>query len=466
MQPDGCLEHLGRKDFQIKVRGNRVEVEMVEAALLRSGLVLEAAVTATHTDSDAEPRIVAYIVSATDPPPSVGALRAALAHLPASTRPAEFVLCDALPLGENGKVDARALATGPRTRPLLDAELAPARSHLEAELVAIWEELLQVRPVGVHDPFDELGGDSLLAATLLTGIEEKLCRELPFWLIARNRTIEELARAIEGEAPALDEPIVELAPRNGDLLPFFFAHGDYAGGALYCSRLAKSLEPRGFYAIAPHGLHGGAVPTTVEAMAAERVAALRELFPQGPYLLGGHCNPGGLVALEMARQLRAEGVPAALVLIGTTPPNARRGILPTARALRAGIRLGSRAARLPDERAERLFWLARSLATRIAEAGSPPQPPDPRTVGTRDAWSRAVGSYLAPRYAGPVALLWPEDDRFDADEAVRRWRRVGVEPETRVVPGDHLTVVTRHLGATAEALERALASSERQLRRT
>src|SRR5436309_3634175 len=94
---------------------------------------------------------------------------------------------------------------------------------------------------------------------------------------------------------------------GGSKRPFFFLHGDWKGTAFFCFPLARELgADQPFYALEPYQFDGLAVPPTVETMAAAHIQSMRDVQPEGPYLLGGWCN-GGLVAYEMARQLQAAG---------------------------------------------------------------------------------------------------------------------------------------------------------------
>src|SRR4029079_13972114 len=109
MRPDGCLVYLGRKDFQVKVRGHRVEIAEIEAALLNLKEVKKAAVVARE-DRRGDTRLVGYVVAAFDPAPSPGELRRQLrAVLPEYMVPSTFVLLDELPVTPSGKMDRRAL---------------------------------------------------------------------------------------------------------------------------------------------------------------------------------------------------------------------------------------------------------------------------------------------------------------------------------------------------------------------
>jgi acyl-CoA synthetase (AMP-forming)/AMP-acid ligase II len=138
MQPDGCLEHLGRKDLQVKIRGFTVEVSAIEIACLEHPQIREA-IIATAEDARGDTRLVAYLVPNQQPPPSSSALRRFLTEkLPDYMVPSEFVLRDALPLTPGGKVDRQALAAPAPARPQLDTVFMAPRTAVEVELAKIW----------------------------------------------------------------------------------------------------------------------------------------------------------------------------------------------------------------------------------------------------------------------------------------------------------------------------------------
>ena len=161
-----CLVHQGRRDFQVKVRGHRIEIEEVEGALVALDGIRDA-VVAPWDGGAGEPRLVAYVVPERELLPTVGALRRALgATLPEHLIPAAFVSLDALPLTATGKVDRRTLPPPPRQRPHLGAPPIPPRTPIERALADIWAEVLALDAVGVDDAFLDLGGDSLRAAQI------------------------------------------------------------------------------------------------------------------------------------------------------------------------------------------------------------------------------------------------------------------------------------------------------------
>src|SRR6185295_7087094 len=159
--PAGELEHRGRTDHQVKVRGFRVELGEIEAALHRLACVREAVVVARE-EAPGEARIVAYVVPAGEPSPSIAELRAGLKELlPDFMLPAAFVTLEALPLTPSGKIDRRTLPAPDRLRQPAETEFVAPQSPLEEALTAIWGEVLRRDKIGVHDNFFELGGDSI-----------------------------------------------------------------------------------------------------------------------------------------------------------------------------------------------------------------------------------------------------------------------------------------------------------------
>ena len=193
---DGHLEHVGRKDLQIKIRGFRIETAEVEGAVVSLYGVREAAVVAQQ-DGGAEPRLVAYVVPVVPPGPTVTALRRLLAErLPPHMVPSTFVALDRLPLMPSGKVDRGALPRPDRSRPALERAFAAPRTPVEAAVAAIWREVLSVDAVGVHDPFLELGGNSLLAARIVTRLLEDFRLDLPPRLLLEADTVAGLATVV------------------------------------------------------------------------------------------------------------------------------------------------------------------------------------------------------------------------------------------------------------------------------
>jgi amino acid adenylation domain-containing protein len=196
---DGCLLHLGRKDFQVKVRGYRVEIAEVEKALRNLENIKEVVIV-DREDSIGEKTLIAYLVCDTQPAPSDSSLRCALSQqLPDYMIPATFVMLDALPLNPNGKVDRKALPAPDRIRSEFAEGFVAPRDELELQLTKTWEKVLGVHPIGVTDNFFELGGQSLTALRLFAQIEKILGKNLPLGTLFQAPTIEKLAGILREE---------------------------------------------------------------------------------------------------------------------------------------------------------------------------------------------------------------------------------------------------------------------------
>jgi thioesterase domain-containing protein/acyl carrier protein len=191
----------------------------------------------------------------------------------------------------------------------------PPRDTLEIQLVQIWEEVLDIHPVGIRDNFFDLGGYSLVAVRLMAQIQQRFGKNLPLATLFHASTIEQLAHALRQHMDSLPwSPLVAIQS-GGSLRPFYCVPGA-GGNPLYFYDLARHLGPdQPFYALQPVGLDGKSEPLTrIEDMASYNLAAIQAVQPQGPFLLGGH-SFGAYVAFEMAQQLQKQGHEVALLAI-------------------------------------------------------------------------------------------------------------------------------------------------------
>jgi thioesterase domain-containing protein/acyl carrier protein len=310
-RPDGNVEFLGRMDNQVKLRGYRIELGEIETVLADHPAVQETAVVARTDGPGADPRLVAYLV------PANGALPAlrgyAEERLPEYMVPAVFVTMDEMPRTPNGKLDRKALPAPAEKRAAERASFVGPRDDVERRLVDLWERQLGVKPIGVHDSFFDLGGHSLLAVRLFGEIEKELGRRLPLATLFDAPTVESLAEILREErsAPAWSS-LVEIQP-EGSKPPFFCVHA-HGGHVMFYYDLARHLGPdQPLYGLQAHGLDGSQEPLrSFEEMAARYISEMRAVQPEGPYHLGGDCL-GGVIAYEMAQQLRADGHEVAMV---------------------------------------------------------------------------------------------------------------------------------------------------------
>jgi len=328
--PDGNLEFVGRLDQQVKIRGYRIELGEIEAVLSEHPAVRESVILARE-DSPGDKQLVAYLVAQQRQTPTTSELRQYLKErLPKYMIPSVFMLLDELPLTPNGKVDRKALPAPVHTRRVYEAP----RTKLESILTSMWEKMLNITKVGIHDDFFELGGNSLKAAILTNKLEEALGEKVRVVVLFKAPNVAALASYLtefhpdavskmcaagpshfvdENKKPASQpyedlaaSPLIEIQP-EGSKRPFFCVHP--IGGHVYCyADLARYLGvDQPFYGLQSIGLRGEREPhNRIADMAAEYVKAVQAVQPQGPYLLGGY-SFGSLVAFEMAQQLLRQG---------------------------------------------------------------------------------------------------------------------------------------------------------------
>jgi|GEM_PF-937530 len=236
-------------------------------------------------------------------------------NLPSYMIPSEFVMLETLPLTANGKVDRRALPSlNGNGSDRADTFVAP-RDVLELRLVQIWEDILGRRSIGVRDDFFKLGGHSILAARLMARIQQLLRIDLPLATLFKRATIEYLASLLRREQPASTfSSLVEI--QSGDSTPPFFCVHPSGGNVLCYAALAHHLGPQQtFYGLQSWALNGVNFPhTTIEEMATHYLNEMKTVQPHGPYFLGGW-SMGGVVAFEIAQQIRMQGEQVGLLAL-------------------------------------------------------------------------------------------------------------------------------------------------------
>ena len=329
------IEFLGRTDDQIKIRGYRIEPGEIATVLNQHKAVREAVVLARE-DGVGSKRLVAYIVpkiedrglkiedsasDARDPLSSIlyplsSELREFLKDkLPDYMVPSAFVLLETMPLAPHGKIDRKALPSPDMHSSQLEELYVAPRTPVEEALAAIWSDVLGVERVGVNDNFFELGGHSLLAIRLVREISRQLRRDLPLYLLFQTPTIKETARFLDQKDHSdFQSPIVAIQP-HGSKRPFFCTNpGD--GNALWYTRLAHHLGlDQPFYGLQDLAAAKDTFDEIpIEESAADYIRLMRDIQPEGPYLLGGW-SFGGLVAFAMAHQLKRQGHEVGLLAI-------------------------------------------------------------------------------------------------------------------------------------------------------
>lgn len=340
---DGSLSFLGRIDHQIKIRGFRIELGEVEAALSEHSTV-QSCVVIAQEDKANNKRLVAYWV-----PDCSTEIDSSAAHhpllkqylksrLPLYMVPSIFVKLEALPLTANGKIDRRAL---PRLKTTMvqTARYTPPKTEIQQQLTQLWQKVLALEKVGIHDNFFDLGGHSLLATQVVARIRRHFNIELPLSTLFQSSTIAQLAESLQAtlstKAEAAEQhPLNEVNDagslvllKPGQQPSTFWVHP--VGGSVFCyGELMMQLKTdHAAYGLQASRLKSPSAllddfdnPDSINTMATDYIEQVRRVQPKGPYTLIGW-SMGGVVAFEMAQQLVLCGEAiASLVLIDTGVP--------------------------------------------------------------------------------------------------------------------------------------------------
>jgi len=450
-KPDGNIEILGRFDNQVKIRGNRVELEEVEAHLRQHPSVRTAA-AALREDDPGNPRLVAYIVQNGPDQVGIGELQTFMRErVPEYMVPSHFVELDSLPLLPNRKIDRRAL---PPPQKLGHAEPKLPRDAVENQLARIWETTLGVSPVGVRDNFFELGGHSILATRLCSQIERAFQKRIPLADLFLAPTVEQMAILLSGEDKAASESTLVTIQTGQSKPPIFWVHS-LGGHIIMYRNLAPHLgADQPVYAFEPQLIDGLApAHSRIEEMAAHYLQDLIRHHPE-PYLLGGQ-SFGGLVAFEMARQLNEPGAEVALLAILDTYAPGHRRTLPsmTRTAFRMSRWIDFQLQSLRQLRGrQKLLYLHDRLALRLVEMGVYRNREREKLIRLSKAHARASRAYSPQPYPGTVTLFRAKDQpRVGYRDPRLGWGKLAAEVEVQVVPGSHTSLIAephvRELGA-------------------
>jgi amino acid adenylation domain-containing protein len=445
--PDGNIEFLGRSDNQIKLRGFRIELGEIEALLTQHADVQEAVVR-LREDNAGDKRIVAYVVMHPDTPTTENKIRAYLkTELPDFMMPSAIVRLDRLLLTANGKVDRAALPPPTKIGNPSDVVRVAPRNAVEVQMKQFWVELLGTSDFGIDDNFFDLGGHSILAVQLIDKIKQLFGRDLPLDALWYGRgTIRCLSQMLldDSAEPIWSRPVA-IKP-DGEERPLFCL--PVAGGHLFeYFHLSAFIDPkRPIYGLPSSGVDGKQpVHTSIEAMAAHSIKQMRQIQPVGPYLLMGYCS-GGVIAYEMAVQLKARGEEVAFLgLIDSMAPSFRSTFISMLKDLVRGKDL-----RHIQERLYALFLNGIGL----------PQLRKLNHMGEAHRW--ALWRYRPRPLDGRITLIRPTNYEYSRDEALG-WgalARGGVEVHS--LPGVHGDLV-KESGAEqlAEQLNNCLVAISR-----
>ncbi|MEM1369391.1 MAG: thioesterase domain-containing protein [Cyanobacteria bacterium P01_H01_bin.15] len=319
---DGDLRILGRLDDQVKIRGVRVEPREIDGVLSKYEALINQ-VTVAKEDERGESQLVTYFVSAAGVSITPSQLRRYLKGLlPAPMIPNQFIPLVEIPLTPNGKVDRPAL---PEPQWQLESVGGEPRDELERSLIQIWQQLLNVPSIGIHDDFFALGGHSLIAVRLFAHLKTEFSKELPLATLFEAPTIADLATIIRNNTHPKKTNLIPIQP-EGDRIPLFF-FPPAGGHLLVYERLARNLgSEQPVYGLEFYTSDVEGSPKSLEKQVELFIAAMRQGQPRGPYFLVG-LSYGGLVAWTLANKLQEQGDElGGVILLDTSAPGDVRAL--------------------------------------------------------------------------------------------------------------------------------------------
>jgi len=321
LHPDGNLEILGRRDFQVQLRGIRIELASIEQQVVQLGLASQCLVIAKPMAEGADARLVAFVIRPTVT--TITAFRQALAReLPDYMLPHHVVVLEAPPLTANGKVDRQRLREIPWDIELTTAESVAPQDTLEQGLADCFAAVLGHSSIGIDDNFFERGGDSLMGILLLDSIKQALGLPISPEALFEHGTVRSLAAYLRRDISSVSGPVLLNGPPSAPAL--FMLSGIHSYRAL-AQHLAGHCTAYGV--VTPREVDifaDDSSPNTVECLAEDYVRIIRAQQPTGPYRLLGY-SFSGLVAYEVARLLRNAGDTVEfLALIDTDLPEESR----------------------------------------------------------------------------------------------------------------------------------------------
>lgn len=464
--PDGSLEFIGRIDFQVKIRGFRIELAEIETYFEQYPAVQQSIVLARE-DVPGEKRLAAYIILKHGHQLDQTDLRTFLqTKLPEYMIPNAIITLESFPMLPNGKVNRRAFPQPQVTDLVQIRELVLPSNALEAQLVKIWEQVLNIKPISTTDNFMDLGGTSLLVARLADQIDQQLSQNLPLTLLFQAPTVQKLAQVLQQQDAGSPNPSLVAIQPQGSRPPLFL----FEGVSIYhplIPYLGLDQPIYGLIAMVKDGIEGPI--NQVEAIAAHYIQEMVKIQPEGPYYLGG-LSFGGLIAFEVAQQLAAQGRKTeVLALFDTVLPSAVSPLPPYDRLQFHRKKIAQHGPRyLIDRVVDKVQKTVGQFQLRF-QSVQPSQPLDQSRSKTveylmlRAINDRAEAAYRPKFYEGEVSVFRALDD--PDLEGAQIETGLGWMPHSRHLriydlPGDHLSILREpHVSVLGNHLKQLLDQS-------
>ena len=446
---NGTVQFLGRSDRQVNINGLRIELGEIETTLVQHPQILESAVIVK--ENKLGETLVAYLVPSQDRPNPQAIRSFLLEKLPKYMLPANLIFCDSFPLTASGKIDRNALAIHELEH--RQTEYITPRNDIEAGIVQTLEEILDIKQISVQDDFIELGGNSLIAARLVTEIENQYGQIIPISSVFQSPTPQALAELIAQEKQnSTSKSLIPI--KQGKSQPILFGIHNLGYGLELYRSLAKHLGAdislyglSSFFSNEPNLPH----PRDISGLASYYAHQLQLVQPKGPYHLMG-VSFGGVIAYETAQRLVSQGNEVKFLgLIDTFIPNQNSitSTLPLKERIFGHInkirtkgashvlnriewRIG---ATMDDVRAKlyEIDWIKENFADKTSRNFAQAE-----YVQQRKEHQQVNQNYAIKPYSGHVSMFRATDD-MDSKLGWRELAKSGLSIHD--VPGEHLEVL-------------------------
>ena len=436
LDAEGFLILHGRKTELINRGGEKISPPEIDDALQRHPLVAEAAAFAIPHTGLGEDVAAAVVLKEGATVTALKLREFLLPSLALFKIPRRIVFVDRLPKGATGKVQRQRLMELLETR---SEPFVEASDRLHSALLRIWSRLLETSDLSIDDDFFDKGGDSLRATELMLELRQLTGKAIPDTLLFESSTIRALVQRLSEKETPRQKVAVRVGAASDGATPLLFFHGDWTTGGFYLEHLARKLGPEvSLIAVSPHGIGDEPIPPSIEDMAADRLQAILDAQPKGPYRLAGHCV-GGIVALETARLLiTLDHKVEAVVMVDS--PLMIAGEVSTYREAASGS---------GDARSHGM----------VAVSGDIPIIPDNFEDDSPEVWER-YGECLARYSPAPLpAPLLIFASEFDG----RPWSRLSDNAELLESRGGHFDWVTGRIDVLSDKLRSWLRSNRQDV---
>ncbi len=448
--PDGNLEYIGRRDRQVKIRGNTIHLNEIETAANRHLHIRESAAVMQKLSGISDYSRLALYLVADIRKVQVTEFRSFLSDwLPPFAIPSAIVFVDTIPRNMNGKVDEKALPEPELEHFNTERDFVPPSNEVEKRIVKIWEDLLHVHPIGTQDDFFDLGGDSMQIIVLLANLESEFNKNIPLNIFFQTATISKLAFFIQSEEEAQGSALVPIQTK-GECAPFFCVHAD--GGVFLYQKLAQYLgEDQPVYGLQALDPASEEYLPSVRDMAAHYIQAIKTAQPEGPYNLGAF-SLGGIILFEIAYQLAAMGEEIGLLaFLDASGPKYPR-FSNTLNRMKYKITTHLATLKLLDWQGK-LGYLGRRARSRLQREATSlllgvagwlklPESPFIRHIRLRKTIHVAVDQYAPEWYPGKLVIfLAQEQPKGCVPDPDFGWGGLAQEIEIVEVQGSHNTII-------------------------